>query len=1609
MPVSNNRAARRVRSILNTPVAALNPPWSNQAGWNGPSYYSTIRAGDIEGDGKAELAGRGVAGVELWWFDSVAAAWTQIASGQCNWTDANGWTDLSRAETIRMADVNGDGRCELIARNSGGMEAWAWNQGAMQQIASGGCGWTDANQWNQPGYYSTILCADVNGDGVAEVVGRGPNGVEVWSCVSGQWTQLGSAGCNWTDANGWNQPQYYLTILAADVNGDGIPELVGRSSLGIEVWSFQASGQWTQLSYATCNWTDANGWAQAQYYSTIRAADVNGDGKAELIGRSSLGIEVWSLGAGNAWSELASAGCGWTDAAGWNAAEYYMTITAADVNGDGKAELTARGTQGLQTWAWQDGGQWLQIGTDGGTFSDGNGWTDVSCYSTLVTGDINDSGSAALMGRSPQGEQTVVFNAAGGMWQSPAPLLKVDSRFSQNYLMETPVPAGAEMAAAVNASGQVELFVVGSDRNVYNTYPDPASDTGWSTVNTGLSGVFVAAALAPNGGLMVVTGDGNAFPYVSENLGSASTKWSAPAIWTLNTMTIGRPTMSSLNGALYFGAVCVTGSGTNEFSMITAVWPQGPYPAPPDPSTPISLGTKPAETVACGSLSVDSASGSVSYTAFLSDGTPATTKLLAGSVAPKTVGALSPLQSNNNGITALPPAWTQVLQLNGNTMQLLLDLQLNNLYSYWNGSPQKLLNLIDLNTKLPLQRFTAAVNGAGEIEVFAIGTDSRLYHLRYTTSGAWTEIVDLGVAASSLAAGVNQEGYVEVFGANTTSNTIVHASQDSAVDPAANPEGGSLDWTVETVEVESSGSIQDVITYTAEITVMTSYGTPSPGSAVNVYASELTMAVVNGASSWIDDARYATATANAAGQVVVLMPTESLTAPLLKVWSDQMPASTVVVVEPNADVQTELRNLTGAQLAAAQDAEGNPILPAAYQGQADTLASVVTQCLTLVAPQEDSVSAPLAGVVRAARQAKASAQVTGRIDRSKVPDQHWRVRVGGGNVSFERLMPDAAAAALANFPGSAGGFLGVDWGDLWEAVREGVGEIAESVSNALEVTISAVGGAINAAVTVVVGAVTYVWNGVITLVEQAFDVIEGVFETIGAAFERLFEWLGFLFDWNDILNTKNALVWLFNEGFGMMTGLLGWMQTQVDSQIAEWQQNIQNYMHQMANSVAGRTDPLDAQVRNSAETNAVQTAQSHNVMYSSFLNNASQSPEFTGSQLAARLGQTPAGDASQFLTNLQNAITAIEQNPSFANAATAFKNAIAQMTTNPVQAMRETLAGVIEIIAGLASSVLQIVQLVVDTILQALTAVIQSFQAAITTEWTIPFVSPLYRYITSTEQNPQGDPLSALDLVCLVMAIPTNVIYKAIMDETPFADLNAFQQQMTSQNMLAQLGITQQTPKAAAFDNTWAPYPKGYIIASACVYALGSAGYAYTSAEIDGDASTLVPILPPVTPRQFAFSWFNVISEAVVCFTSCPIWSITQPTAMGITSWIWSFLGLSVDTTFLVTNLRVPELMGDIPVFTTAITDIGALLFVIVTRAVDSLPWWWGVGNGIPTIPGFLKFTRMEFVYAYYPTAYKGLVLADIVCLPIGAITNLAATIVGLVEQGEATGALVGA
>jgi hypothetical protein len=418
-----------------TPAMTL-PAWGDGT-WGSSQNYSTLRTPDLDGDGDTELIGVSPAGLEAWDFDIDTGRWTPLYTGaKLRWTDATGWNQKQYYETLGIADLDGDGTDEVFVRGSGGVESYRFVPGDDTQVPAVQAGWEQAApvlgqflDWDSPQFFSTIQAADLDGDGRDEIFGRGSSKVTI-AAYDGGWSTGSFAGFTGT---AWDTSTTYGTIQAADLDGDGREEIFGRGQDGLEVWDLPSGtatgGTWDRLT-STGPFQDAGGWGNRPYADTVQAADLDGDGAEEVFGRGVDAVQVERLGTDGSFTKMPSLG-ELTDLQGWDEEYYYATIQAADLDGDGREEILGRGFGGMTVWGYDAAGKkWSpEQRVAGPPFGNAEGWKDVSHYSTIQTADVDGStpkgsrGSAnaaraEILGRGPNGVQTYRWDATSGSWRT---------------------------------------------------------------------------------------------------------------------------------------------------------------------------------------------------------------------------------------------------------------------------------------------------------------------------------------------------------------------------------------------------------------------------------------------------------------------------------------------------------------------------------------------------------------------------------------------------------------------------------------------------------------------------------------------------------------------------------------------------------------------------------------------------------------------------------------------------------------------------------------------------------------------------------------------------------------------------------------------------------------------------------------------------------------------------------------------------------------------------------------------------------------------------------------------------------------------------------------
>src|SRR5690606_32001694 len=191
-------------------AAITGPNWADSSGWGYVGYWSTIRLADIDGDGRADLCARAAKGLIC--HLSEGSGFGPEIEGP-TFSDAGGWWRHRYFSTLRFADLDADGDLDVCARAAKGIVCAAWQDGGFGELFDGPALSNDAG-WGALRFYQTIRFADIDGDRRADLCARASAGVRCWLS---QGTSFGEAltGPEWSDAKGWDLPKYFSTLRAS--------------------------------------------------------------------------------------------------------------------------------------------------------------------------------------------------------------------------------------------------------------------------------------------------------------------------------------------------------------------------------------------------------------------------------------------------------------------------------------------------------------------------------------------------------------------------------------------------------------------------------------------------------------------------------------------------------------------------------------------------------------------------------------------------------------------------------------------------------------------------------------------------------------------------------------------------------------------------------------------------------------------------------------------------------------------------------------------------------------------------------------------------------------------------------------------------------------------------------------------------------------------------------------------------------------------------------------------------------------------------------------------------------------------------------------------------
>lgn len=270
-----------------------------------------VAAGDLNGDGRQDLISLN--------GDDTVTVWNNNGGGKFTFTGS--YAAGVNLVAVAAADTTGSGKEDLIV---------ATGYNSLTILTNNGSSIFGSNATLVVGINPKfVLATDVNGDGSMDLI------TPCYGSGFSIFTNNGSGvfGSNALLTVGGSQ----LAVVAMDVNNDTKMDLIGSSYNGGTLTVFTNNG---------VNIFGSNATLAVPYVQFLTKADVNGDGKLDLIAVQSGG----GLFGYHQISVFTNTGTGKFVPASTIVGATPLTVAAMDVNGDGKTDLVVSYSNGINTY-----------------------------------------------------------------------------------------------------------------------------------------------------------------------------------------------------------------------------------------------------------------------------------------------------------------------------------------------------------------------------------------------------------------------------------------------------------------------------------------------------------------------------------------------------------------------------------------------------------------------------------------------------------------------------------------------------------------------------------------------------------------------------------------------------------------------------------------------------------------------------------------------------------------------------------------------------------------------------------------------------------------------------------------------------------------------------------------------------------------------------------------------------------------------------------------------------------------------------------------------------------------------------------------------------------
>lgn len=268
------------------------------------------------------------------------------------------------------------------------------------------------------------------------------------------------------------------------------------------------------------------------------------------------------------------------------------------------------------------------------------------------------------------------------------------------------------------------------------------------------------------------------------------------------------------------------------------------------------------------------------------------------------------------------------------------------------------------------------------------------------------------------------------------------------------------------------------------------------------------------------------------------------------------------------------------------------------------------------------------------------------------------------------------------------------------------------------------------------------------------EVIRGLVAAIELGVSKLVSWLADELGWGDILRTQRAISARVTTGLDAAIGDV----TSITDGLKLSLEDLRNVVDKDLKSAIGAATPAAGSSLGPSPSTPKHSASSERLEW--------LTDKMTGSSSAPPPGNRPPASGSLF-DELGDVLTSCVADPRVAAAINKMWADVGTFVGDPLHSGPVLLDALLEFVDVAFNVLIDVVEGAIELIGRLLVGLLEALEAMLKFELQIPFLTPLFAAITADDTH-AGEPLTLLNLVALLIAVPATLACKAAGHGEPF-------------------------------------------------------------------------------------------------------------------------------------------------------------------------------------------------------------------------------------------------